>query len=92
MSSNLSDAKRILDLIGGDDVITRLKAKGVEGTNKGLRFLVPILGGLVEVRISKALKCWDISLEFDMLSTAPRLIKDVPDEKLSSMVRYLFSL
>jgi hypothetical protein len=92
MTSNLDCAKEALALIGGEETLKKLGARGVESCEKGLRLLVPILGGLTEVKIVKATRCWDIKIKFDKLRTVPSLVKEVPSEKLKSMLHHLFDL
>lgn len=89
-SSKLDLAKEALAAMGGDEMVKRLRAKGVESCDGGILFYVPLLGGLVQVRVTKAAKCWDVDLTFDMLATAPRTIREVPSEKLELILKSLF--
>jgi hypothetical protein len=92
MSSRKDNAQEAINAIGGDRVITRLKARCIEGYDYGVRFYVPLLGGLVQVRVVRGAKCWDVELEFDVLATSPKVIKDVPADKLPLIIESLFVL
>ena len=76
--------------MGGDEMMTRLRAKGVESCDGGILFYVPVLGGLVQVRVTKAEHCWDVDLKVDMLATVPRTLKEIPTEKLGLILEGLF--
>lgn len=92
MASNLDHAQKAIDLIGGDEVMTRLRVRQVESINNGVQFFVPLLGGLVGVRIVRNEGHWDIDLGLDVLNTTPRRIQEVPDGNLKLIIHHLFVL
>jgi hypothetical protein len=92
MSSTNDQASEALAAIGGDEMVKRLRAKGVESCDGGILFYVPLLGGLVQVRVTKAAKCWDVNLLVDALTTMPRTIESVPTEKLGLILGGLFNV
>lgn len=89
MTSNQS----ALDLIGGEAMLTRLKAKQIQHTEAGgIAFLVPILGGLVSVAINRDEEHWSINLGLDVVSTMPRSLVEVPGRNLGLILSHLFLL
>lgn len=90
MTSKQEHADTVINLIGGQETLEKLKAKKLERLAEGLRFWVPILGGLVRVDIARVEQAWDIDLGIDYLETAPRRIEMVPDENLKLIVHHLF--
>lgn len=90
MTSNYEDAKEAIRLIGGDEVMTRIKARTVESCDGGVQFEVPLLGGRVNVRIVRAPKCWDLHIDGSVLYHGPQKLDELSDEDLGPAFQSIF--
>jgi len=92
MSSTDEQTKKAIAAVGGDEMLRKLRAKGVQSIDGGVIFHVPLLGGLVSVRVTEAESSWNVELRFDMLETSHQMLRAVPTEKVGLILETLFML